>query len=364
MSQSAILRQNQGFLATMPVGVILAWHRDMPTDPGQPPFTPAIPAGWVECNGQTLDDPESPFHGQTIPNLNAQAYYDWNEGGAFLRGGTTSGVEQPDAMQRHNHTDSGHTHPFRKASFSGSQGGYELTINAGHTEWGQLENGHAQLGNPMETDGGPPRLRSETRPVNMSVVWIMKVKQVVSARSVPAVQAAPNAPIGALYVGPSGNIGIGTTTPSATLGVNGSVEVENPPAGGPGNKNPIRGADFAFASPAEYSGAPGNIWTATGHSVPLPEAGTYLVFYNARCIRSLGTRGDSSRIRLRTATGGEGGARALPGIESSTDPTRGAVTLIHMFSVTGPDTVEVQAQDGYGGLIVLREPSMVCVRIG
>ncbi|GAH46710.1 unnamed protein product, partial [marine sediment metagenome] len=44
--------------------------------------TPILPEEWVECSGQTLNDPESPYNGKTIPNLN---------GGEFLRGSSTSG---------------------------------------------------------------------------------------------------------------------------------------------------------------------------------------------------------------------------------------------------------------------------------
>lgn len=50
--------------------------------------TPALPAGWVECNGQTLSDSASVFNGQAMRNLNASG------GGTkrFLRGSTTSGT--------------------------------------------------------------------------------------------------------------------------------------------------------------------------------------------------------------------------------------------------------------------------------
>lgn len=32
-----------------------------------------LPRGWVPCNGQVLNDPESLLHGQTIPDLNGEA---------------------------------------------------------------------------------------------------------------------------------------------------------------------------------------------------------------------------------------------------------------------------------------------------
>lgn len=64
-----------------PVGAVVAWLKDMPG------VSTNLPVGWVECNGQTLSDAESPLDGQLIPNLNGAS------GGVqrFLSGGTSSG---------------------------------------------------------------------------------------------------------------------------------------------------------------------------------------------------------------------------------------------------------------------------------
>lgn len=62
-----------------PIGAIVAWHKSLT-------HTPPLPQGWVECNGQTLNDPESVYHGVAIPNLNGQE--------RFLRGSGTSGIMQ------------------------------------------------------------------------------------------------------------------------------------------------------------------------------------------------------------------------------------------------------------------------------
>ncbi len=72
----------------LPIGSIIAWHKSLAN-------TPALPAGWVECNGGVLDNPTSPYHGQEIPDLNGAA--------RFLRGGASSGVLQDDALQGHFH---------------------------------------------------------------------------------------------------------------------------------------------------------------------------------------------------------------------------------------------------------------------
>lgn len=63
-------------LQIVPIGVILPWAKSLTN-------VPALPTGWVECDGSVLNDATSVLNGQTIPNLNG--------GNKFLRGATTSG---------------------------------------------------------------------------------------------------------------------------------------------------------------------------------------------------------------------------------------------------------------------------------
>lgn len=72
-----------------PVGSVTAWLKSQPG-------TPALPDGWVECNGQVLQDTASPYHGQTLPNLNG--------GQRFLRGGTASGATGGSVSHAHSVT--------------------------------------------------------------------------------------------------------------------------------------------------------------------------------------------------------------------------------------------------------------------
>lgn len=58
-----------------PVGSVVAWLKSFTN-------TPALPDGWVECDGTTLDDPQSVYDGQVIPDL---------IGGTFLRGSQITG---------------------------------------------------------------------------------------------------------------------------------------------------------------------------------------------------------------------------------------------------------------------------------
>lgn len=61
---------------TPPIGAVMAWFKSLTGVPA------TLPSGWVECNGQTLSDADSPLNGRVIPNLNGDD--------AFLRGDATS----------------------------------------------------------------------------------------------------------------------------------------------------------------------------------------------------------------------------------------------------------------------------------
>jgi hypothetical protein len=55
--------------------------------------TPSLPTGWVELNGQTISDADSPYDGKTLP--------DWNGTNAFVRGNSTSGGSGGAATHSH-----------------------------------------------------------------------------------------------------------------------------------------------------------------------------------------------------------------------------------------------------------------------
>lgn len=73
-----------------PVGAILPWHKSKSG-------TPSLPPEFVECNGQTLNDPDSPFDGQTIPDINGNSSSE-----KFIRGNTTSGNTGGGTSHSHN----------------------------------------------------------------------------------------------------------------------------------------------------------------------------------------------------------------------------------------------------------------------
>ncbi|MBS1634805.1 MAG: hypothetical protein JST26_02710 [Bacteroidetes bacterium] len=184
-----------------PIGTIEAFHKNMAA-------TPTLPWGWVECNGQVLADPESPYNGQTIPDLNNTQ--------KFLRGDVTSGTMQTDAIGSHNHTgttstDGAHNHTGSTGSVNSTNGRVvpwddnfsQNQMNAANTgalgntpaPGGLPWNGLATVGNflttidqldhthAISTDGSHSHTfttsttgGTETRPTNMSVIWIMRVK--------------------------------------------------------------------------------------------------------------------------------------------------------------------------------------------
>ncbi len=132
----------------VPIGSIIAWHKSFAN-------TPALPAGWVECNGQTLNDPSSPYNGQVIPDLNSNTQDGSINSGMFLRGASTSGTKQADGTAPNGL--SGTVFALMSANNVSSQGG----------GWW---NGNPTA--PVTFSSTDP----ETRPANMTVVWIMRVE--------------------------------------------------------------------------------------------------------------------------------------------------------------------------------------------
>ncbi len=152
MSVVWILKTGAGEL---PVGSVVAWHPDF-----APLGSVALPAGWARCGGQVLEDPQSPLSGTRVPDLNPSA--------RFLRGGVTSGIAQEDALQDHGHSV---TSDVKRKAVSGTS----YDINPGSAD----PTRPATIGaRDAKSDGthGAPRVANETRPVNMSVVWILKTR--------------------------------------------------------------------------------------------------------------------------------------------------------------------------------------------
>lgn len=129
----------------VPIGTIMAWAKGLAG-------VPALPDGWVECNGQKLADPLSPLNGKDLPNLNGALKTDGTgtrEPQRFLRGGSTSGsVGGSESFSwYHDHARGPSSNTYY--SFSGN-------TNSNRTDH----------------QGG----QQDLKPPFYEVVWIMKVK--------------------------------------------------------------------------------------------------------------------------------------------------------------------------------------------
>lgn len=137
--------------------------------------TPVLDEGFVECNGQVLSDLESPYDGETIPNLNgassgADSPDIARKDKMFLRGcatedGETSGTGEDDATAANGLTvdpnPHSHTFPMGQTDGAGNYADRATNYDADKTT----------VATTLTILGD-----TETRPINMSVVWVMRIK--------------------------------------------------------------------------------------------------------------------------------------------------------------------------------------------
>ena len=114
--------------------------------------TPELPDNWLECNGQTISDSDSPYNGATLPNLHTAVE---ETHGRFLRGvvegGTTGQVEGSQNLL-HSHT---------------------ISSSNNDIEGGRVNKEGNTTDSTLST---APSGGSEARPVSFTIVWIMRVK--------------------------------------------------------------------------------------------------------------------------------------------------------------------------------------------
>jgi len=134
-----------------PIGAILPWAKTLAG-------VPALPAAWVECNGQVLSDVDSPLNGDTIPNLNASG------GGTqrFLRGATASGGVGGAEAHVHQVTAAGGSGGIPASFSSDSCVSYDASGNA--------------INSNIATSANHYTTSVSTLPSYYEVVFIMRVK--------------------------------------------------------------------------------------------------------------------------------------------------------------------------------------------
>jgi microcystin-dependent protein len=136
----------------VPIGGIAAWLKSYVN-------TPTLPPDWLECNGQIVNDPESVYNGQILPDLNGQ--------NRFLRGSATSGgiggaatVQLSiDQLPAHSHTTLA-----------------SPTYQPGGAFGPQAFPAAPDTGTPYSTSTVGGNQPHENLPPCYNVVWIMRVK--------------------------------------------------------------------------------------------------------------------------------------------------------------------------------------------
>ena len=140
-----------------PIGSIVAWAKSLAG-------VPALPAGWVQCDGQVLSDPDSLLDGTTIPNLNGN--------NQFMRGNSTSGATGGSETMAHTHTIPGLKSEGGELFLDDSAviiGGTSADPNSIFTEGATGATGVLDLKSSAASN-------AENRPPFYNVVWIMRVK--------------------------------------------------------------------------------------------------------------------------------------------------------------------------------------------
>jgi hypothetical protein len=176
----------------VPVGTVVAWFAGCREFGIPEHVTSLVDRGqvWMRCDGGVVTTEGSPLRGFRVPDLNGvstdSAPPGWPTGWTrgvrlFLRGGIAAGNHESDALQGHRHN---------LVSGSGNESSVPIARDADpllKTHRGSLANGAPRFELKSQVDlrvggvisdryNGSARIADETRPANVSVVWIIRVK--------------------------------------------------------------------------------------------------------------------------------------------------------------------------------------------
>jgi len=165
-----------GNLDIFPLGSIIPWVNKPEKDSLH---QEELPDGWVLCDGSVI--PKGVWQGSHTPNL--------NEEGRFVRGGNPEQVltMESHSIEDHNHIDNGHTHqesghshPYQDCGYRESWACHDgchgnTAFHYCETKTSSVAKANIQASNAnIAGIGNMGHAGSETRPINMRVIWIMK----------------------------------------------------------------------------------------------------------------------------------------------------------------------------------------------
>jgi len=148
-----------------PIGSVLAWLKTYDN-------TPALPDEFVECNGQVLDDADSVYDTQTIPDLNGETRFLIGQAISGATGGGTS------INIAHTHTGPSHGHTYSDTTNTSA---YQKTVQSGSgVAASNVDHSHNYSGTTNASGtGATGSALSSTQsilPICYGVVWIMRIK--------------------------------------------------------------------------------------------------------------------------------------------------------------------------------------------
>ena len=115
-----LIKNGQIMNVGVPIGIAFPFFKTLSG-------VPTLPTNYWECNGQLITEVLSPMVGQNMPDINTAK--------RFVRGGTTSGATQTSQNKSHTHTltaagFANHTHTFTGAVASHTHGPGTLAADA------------------------------------------------------------------------------------------------------------------------------------------------------------------------------------------------------------------------------------------
>lgn len=162
-----------GVSGIVPVGAIVAWTTHVIGTPS------VLPDNWKLCDGTVINNFLSPMNGRNVPSLNGAGGT-----GHFLRGSDVSGSLQAEGtnLLAHVHDLNSHQHAagtLKVGSAGVGNTAGTLTNTVSRTGATVLQTGEvAATGSTAAAVGntaGPSTTSAETRPINMTVKWAMRI---------------------------------------------------------------------------------------------------------------------------------------------------------------------------------------------